>query len=84
MLDDFQKYGEIARTLLVPIIGYLTYILRDIRGQLQQINGRLIDLERWRQEHAKWDDDHHQQVDQALTRLENRMDHARWRDSRGS
>lgn len=55
-LDTFLK---IVQTIAVPILGYFAYVLRGIRAELHNLNGRMIDMERWRVDHNKQDDERH-------------------------
>jgi len=42
---------------VAPLLAYGTWVLRDIRTQLRFLNGRMIDMERWRTDHDKTDDE---------------------------
>jgi hypothetical protein len=50
---------RLTETLLVPLLGYGAYVLRGIRNELRSLNGRLIHMEAWRDQHDKQDDDRH-------------------------
>lgn len=58
-LDTFLK---ITQTIAVPLLGYFAYILRGIRTELRNLNGRMIDMERWRADHNKQDDERHDAI----------------------
>ena len=59
------------QTFIVPVLGYAAFMLRGIRGELRALNGRMIDMERWRMDHDKTDEHHHAEVGRRLDRLEN-------------
>jgi TolA-binding protein len=58
--------------LVVPILGYGAYILRDIRNQLRAMNGRLMKMEEWRELHHEQDERFHQETAARVTYLERR------------
>lgn len=43
--------------LILPIVAYGTFILRDIRHELRELNGRMIKMEEWQGMHEKLDDE---------------------------
>ena len=65
---------KVFQTVLLPLIGYITWVLRDIRAQLSVLNGRLIKLETWKEEHKKQDDDRHEDLSRRVDRS-----HPPWR-----
>lgn len=57
---------RIVEILLVPILTYGAYILRDIRNEMRRMNGRMVSMEVWRTMHDKQDDERHHDV---ITRI---------------
>lgn len=52
---------------VLPLMAYVTWVLRDIRDQLRTMNGRMIDMERWRQDHDVRDDERFERLHDDLT-----------------
>lgn len=66
-LDGLYKF---VQTIVVPILGYGAYILRDIRHQLRTINGRVMKLEAWTTAHEKIDDDRTKALKRELDQIQ--------------
>lgn len=62
-LVDLSEWAGIFRALALPAIGYVAYVVRDIRNELRAINGRLGRMEQWREDHEKRDDDRFKQME---------------------
>ena len=45
---DLQQGRGFIQTLAVPILAYGSWVLRDLRNQVRQMNGRVIRLEQWK------------------------------------
>ena len=44
------------QTLVLPLMSYGVKVLWDIRKQLQTLNGRLVKLEQWKEDHKEQED----------------------------
>lgn len=62
-LNDLNELAGIFRALALPAIGYVAYVVRDIRNELRRINGRLGRMEQWRDDHEKHDDNRFSQLE---------------------
>lgn len=67
LLDNVYKF---IQTILLPLLGYGAYVLRDIRNQLQAMNGRLLKSEAWMKAHEKLDDDRFSGIKRELDQLQ--------------
>lgn len=52
-LDRWELWLEIMRLVIVPITGYLAYLLRGILIELHDLNSRIIRLEQWQIDHTR-------------------------------
>ena len=77
-MTEAREWLGLLQGLLVPVLGYGAWILRDIRNQLRTLNGRMIKIEEWRELHDKQDDERHRDLTTQLGRLSDR----RWPGSR--
>lgn len=69
-LQTIKEISNIVSQLLVPLIAYGAYILRDIRGELRRLSDTLIEVNSWRAAHDRRDDERHQQLERELHRLQ--------------
>lgn len=58
---------------VVPAIWSGVYVLRDIRRQLAELNGRIIRLEQWSDGHEKLDAERFEDVTERLDQLREDM-----------
>ena len=77
-VTEARDWLGLLQGLLVPVLGYGAWILRDIRNQLRTLNGRMIKIEEWRGAHDKQDDERHEDLTAHVDRLSDR----RWRGER--
>lgn len=61
------------QVVVVPVISYGAWVLKDIRDQLRAMNGRLLTMEQWRADHDKQDDHRHDTVQRDVDRLRERV-----------
>lgn len=53
MLDDLKAALPIVQTFIVPVIGYVGYVMRGIRNEFRVLNGRMTRIEEWRHNHSE-------------------------------
>jgi len=62
VIEGARGWAEFFLTWVAsPAVLYGTWVLRDIRNQLRILNGRMIRVETWRDEHEKLDDERHRE-----------------------
>ena len=77
MLDTIRICAEIFNLIVLPVLSYFAWVLRDINLQLRKINGRVIGLEEWHRGHDKLDDGRFEQVNAEVLRLRDQFDRGR-------
>lgn len=65
-LDTIQKLANITTPLILPIIGWGVFVLRDVRDAL-------VKLGEWRTAHEKQDDERHARLDLDVRQLRDRQ-----------
>lgn len=66
---DWNLGLNVAQTLLVPIFGFGTYVLRGINQELRKLNGRVIRMEQWQKDHESHDKDRFDGIHESLKGL---------------
>lgn len=67
--DIFRSLLGIIDKLIVPILGYVAYVQREIRNELRALNGRMIKQEQWSHDHDKLDTERFMGLKRELERL---------------
>lgn len=57
---------KIVQIIVLPVLGYVTFVLRDIRSNLNKLNGRVGKLEEWTRGHEKLDQVRHEDIRREL------------------
>lgn len=52
----FSDIMQIVQTLLIPLLGYAVWVLREINTKLHGLNIRITTMEEWAKGHEKLDD----------------------------
>ena len=56
-MHDLRDVLDLLDKLVLPLIGYGAWVLRDIRDHLRILNGRLTRAEQWGVDHEKQDEE---------------------------
>lgn len=75
-LQIAKEIGDILSKLLVPIIGYVAWVLQDIRGELRRLSDAVLTLSAWKDSHDRQDDDRHQYLQREMARMRDRHERA--------
>lgn len=69
MLEEISKVMPIVQTIGIPLLGYGAYLLRDIRDELRRLNGRVVRLEQWREDHEIFADRARAEINREFDRI---------------
>jgi len=50
--SEVREWVNTIQALVVPVLGYLAYVLRSILTELRTMNSRIIKLEQWQLDHT--------------------------------